>query len=79
MLSNITTSNSTSIAPEMTVPGAEHLLNFRADPEEQFLSSETPIQDMNLNDEDTKTKHYDAMTFKRNVDDLVPDDFHKSF
>jgi len=43
MLSNITTTNSTtSIVPEMTVPGAEHLLDFRADPEEQFLS-ETPI------------------------------------
>jgi hypothetical protein len=42
MLANLTSSNP-SIVPELTVPGAEHLLDFRAEPEgeEQFLSATT--------------------------------------
>jgi len=62
----------------MTVPGSEHLLDFRAESEEQFLAK-TPLQDMQLNDDESETKHYNAMDFKRKDGDPLPADFYKTF
>ena len=71
MLANVTSSNSTL----STVPGAEHLLDFRAPVEEQFLQ-DTPLQDMALNADEKKPKAWSDFKLS---DDPLPADFYKSF